>query len=112
MQIQRIAFLVAIASTLAACGPGDQVNVAFYGEGTGSGELRVTNDADQGIVGSLDATSTAEGLLAADSEVRIDVVPSPGSHFAGFGGDCSGDKSPLTLSLTRPIRCSVRFERD
>jgi hypothetical protein len=105
----RTAILIGFLA-LTGCGPGEQIEIAFYGEGTGEGDIRVENDEEQVIVGSMDATSTAEGGLAAGSQVTIRATGRVGSVFSGFGGDCAGASSPFTFELTRPMRCSVKFD--
>lgn len=112
MAFRRIALILTGLSAFAGCGTGEQVKVSFYGEGTGDGELRVTNDEDQAMVGAMDANSTAEGELAAGSRMEISAVAHAGSRFVSFGGDCSGTSSPLVIQLSGPKTCSVRFDKD
>jgi hypothetical protein len=112
MAFRRIALSLAGLLTFAGCGTGEQVTVSFYGEGTGDGDLRVTNDEGQAMFGGMDANSTAEGELAAGSRMEIRAVAHAGSHFVGFGGDCSGTSSPFVTQLSGPKTCSVRFDKD
>jgi hypothetical protein len=107
----RAALPIAFCIGLTACAA-EEFTVAMYGEGTGDGEIRIENDEGQVVVGGMDATSTAEGALAAGSQIVIHATPHAGSHFTSFGGDCAGDANPLSLELERPIRCAVKFDKD
>lgn len=112
MAFRRIALILTGLLALAGCGTGEQMKVSFYGAGTGDGDLRVTNDEGQAIFGGMDANSTAEGELAADSRMEISAVAHAGSHFVSFGGDCAGTSSPFVTQLNGPKTCSVRFDKD
>jgi hypothetical protein len=108
----RMALLVCGLCIGAACNGDEQLVVSIYGEGTGDGEIRITNDEDQAVIGAMDVTSTMEGGLAAGSNVEIRATAHPGSHFVGFEGDCAGTTSPFSFQLHRPMKCAVRFDKD
>jgi len=108
----RKALLVCGLCVGTACCGDDQLVVSLYGEGTGDGDIRITNDEEQAVVGAMDVTSTMEGGLAAGSNVEIRATAHPGSHFVGFGGDCVGTTSPISFALNHPMKCAVRFDKD
>src|SRR5262249_37950120 len=112
MRFPTMALIAAGPFALAACGGGEQVEVAFYGEGAGQGGLRGPNHPGQEIIRGMAGENTMQGQVAAGSHVEIRAAAAPGSRFVSFGGDCSGTSSPLTLDLTVPIRCSVRFDAE
>ena len=112
MSFQRGALILVGLVAFAGCGSGEQMTISLYGEGTGDGDIWITNDEDQAVVGSMDASITMEGQLAADSHVELSATAHPGSHFVSFGGDCSSTNSPLQFQLTAPMHCSVRFDQD
>src|SRR5262245_60942959 len=81
MSFQRGALILVALVAFAGCGSGEQMTISLYGEGTGDGDIWITNDEDQAVVGSMDASITMEGRLAADSHVELIATAHPGSHF-------------------------------
>jgi hypothetical protein len=108
----RLALFVCALCMGMACNGDEQLVVSIYGEGTGDGEIQITNDEDQAVVGAMDAVSSMEGGLAAGSNVEIRATAHAGSHFVEFGGDCAGTTSPFSFQLNHPMKCAVRFDKD
>lgn len=97
--MRRLAWLGGvIAALLLACGsphapPPHQLIIQIVGSGTGEVEL-------SGVAGSLACTdSCARNIDDGGAPVRLVAVPSPGSTFDGWSGDCSGTTAcDLTMS--------------
>ncbi|MCA1828543.1 MAG: hypothetical protein LC689_16590, partial [Myxococcales bacterium] len=108
-----------IAATLTVSGtPGGDTVVALTGTGNPNPQvITVTlSGTGQGSINSKPtgvtcATGPCVGTFTYGASVTLTAAPATGSHFVGWGGDCSGTGT-CTLSMIQARAATARFDFD
>jgi hypothetical protein len=97
--------------SLPACGSGGTAPLELSVVGMGQVRFRVTTSSGQEALGevgrSASTASSGDGLFDLGSQVSIELTPSPGSRFVGWGGDCKGMGNPAQFIMSGRMSCTV-----
>ncbi len=68
-----------------------------------------THGTVTGNAGGIDCGATCSAELANGRSVVLTATAASGYSFAGWGGGCSGNTNPLTVTLSADVTCTASF---